>query len=103
MIRLHRKGGNSSRWRQEHLEVVSDQGDHFAELCGGCGLPMLQRVDPYGSLVLSITEMDQFVAEVGVLRLREAARAHGALLERIEQLAQRCAADSDLQLRIDGD
>ncbi|MBR7831455.1 hypothetical protein KDK95_34475 [Actinospica sp. MGRD01-02] len=103
LIRLHRSGSNPSRWRQEHLEVVLDSSDLFAELCGGCGLPMLERIDPYGSLMLSSAEMDQFVTELSGLRQREKARFSGELFDRIEQLARRCSADSDLQLRIDGD
>lgn len=103
LIRLHRAGSNPSRWRQERLEVVSDAGDHFAGLCGGCGLPMLERVDPYGSLVLSSAEMDQFMAELATLRQGEKARPHSALLARVEQVAWQCSTDPDLQLRIEGD
>lgn len=82
---------------------MSDQRDRFAELCNGCGLPMLERVDPYGLLMLSSSEMDQFTTELATLRQREKARPHSALLDRIDQLARRCLADPDLQLRIDGD
>jgi hypothetical protein len=103
LIRLHRIGSNPSRWRHEHLKVVSDDGDHFAELCSGCGLPMLERVDPYGSLVLSSEEMEQFLAELAVLRRRETARPYQVLLDQIERLAGECATGVDLQLRIDGD
>jgi len=103
LVRLHRSGSNPSRWRQEHLEAVLDTRHLFAELWSGCGLPMLERIDPYGSLVLSSTEMDQFMVELSALRQREEARTSGELLDRIEQLALRCSDDSDLQLRIDGD
>jgi hypothetical protein len=103
LIKLHRVGSNASRWRQEHLEVVLDKGDHFAELCGGCALPMLERVDPYGSLVLTSEEMEQFLAELAVLQRRETAGPHRVLLERVERLASECATSTDLQLRIDGD
>jgi hypothetical protein len=103
LIKLHRIGSNSSRWRQEHLEVVLDDGDHFAELCSGCGLPMLERVDPYGSLVLSSEEMEQFLAELAVLRRQETARPHQVLLDQVGRLASECATGRDLQLRIDGD
>jgi hypothetical protein len=96
-------GSNPSRWRQEYLEAALDQGDLFAELCSGCDLPTQERIDPYGSLVLSSEEMDQFVTELSALRQREKARFSGTLLDRIEQLARRCSADSELQLRIDGD
>lgn len=64
---------------------------------------MLERIDPYGSLQLSSAEMDQFMAELATLKRREKARPHDVLLGQIEQLARRCSADSDLQLRIDGD
>lgn len=80
-----------------------DDGDRFAELCSSCGLPMLERVDPFGSLTLSCEEMDQFLEELAVLQQRENRPPHVALLDRIRQLAQTCAADPDLQLRIDGD
>jgi hypothetical protein len=50
---------------------------------------MLERIDLYGSLVLSSAEMDQFIAELSTLRQREMARLAGALLDRIEQLARR--------------
>ena len=103
LIRLRRSGSNPSRWRQEHLDVALDPSDLFAGLCGSCGLPMLERIDPYGSLVLSSAEMDQFIMELSAVRQQEKARRSGELLDRIEQLARRCSADPDLQLRIDGD
>jgi hypothetical protein len=103
LIRVHHSGSNPSRWRQERIEVVLDQSDHFAMLCDGCGLPMLERIAPYGSLVLSSAEMDQFITELLALRQQETARRSESQLDRIEQIARQCSADSDLQLRIDGD
>lgn len=100
---MHGVGSNPNRWRQEHPEAALDDGDRFAMLCGGSKLPMLERVDPYGSLVLSSAEMDQFIEELAILRQREGAPACGVLLDRIERLARKCAADADLQLRLDGD
>jgi hypothetical protein len=64
---------------------------------------MLERIDPYGDLVLSSAEMEQFVTELAVLRQRGGAFPHGALLARIEQVARQCSGDPDLQLRIEGD
>ena len=103
LVRVRRVGSSSRRWRRERCGTVLDSADRFAWLCRGSGLPMLERVDPYGSLTLSSAEMEQFLSELDALRSQERARLDEELLNQIRELAVECAGDSDLELRIEGD
>ncbi|KRB78687.1 hypothetical protein ASE01_05435 [Nocardioides sp. Root190] len=62
-------------------------------------LPMITRLDLYGSTVLRSADMEQFAAEVQGL----AGDAHPTYLEPILALATLCASTSSSELHIDGD
>ncbi|MFE0673491.1 hypothetical protein [Streptomyces sp. NPDC058867] len=98
------KIGSSSRGRQiTVLEIVPDGSDIFARMCEESNTPMLQRVDPYGSLVLTTQQMEQFAQEVQLLRKRFESTSQISQLEQIEALAFRCMSDSSLELHLEGD
>ncbi|MEV6287663.1 hypothetical protein [Kribbella sp. NPDC051770] len=84
-------------------EVVADPQDIFSEACVTSCTPMLGRVKPYGSLVLTADEMSQFISEVeGVVR------GLGSTVDRqvfddVLRVARTCAADRATELHLEGD
>ena len=89
LMRVARQGTSPKRRRLLPLASVADEGDVIARTFSQSGKPMLSRVDPYGDLVLSPAEMDQFMAEAESL----AAGANVTDADRIRrvlELARRC-------------
>ncbi|MEV0618164.1 hypothetical protein AB0I81_32900 [Nonomuraea sp. NPDC050404] len=85
------------------MDVVPDRGDRFARLCSSSTLPMLSRVDPYGTLILTSQEMEQFISE-----LEEGfGSSHDSdvkyLLQEILRLARECESQSATELHLEGD
>ncbi|WP_405063900.1 hypothetical protein OG474_20265 [Kribbella sp. NBC_01505] len=99
LLRVDRAGTSPKRRRLVQLAVLGDPDDVFAGLCARSDLPMLGRVDPYGDLVLTTSEMPQFLAELAA----EHAREPQELLTGIRQLAERCAAEPGTELHLVGD
>jgi hypothetical protein len=65
---------------------------------------MMGRVDPYGSLVLTSQEMEQFIAEIDSIRDGENLNSTAvAVLTEVKRLAVICMNDSALELHLDGD
>lgn len=64
---------------------------------------MLSRVDPYGTLILSSSEMDQFISEIEVEFLRVEDPAVKEFLTSALRLARECREEKEMQLRLDGD
>lgn len=64
---------------------------------------MLNRVDPYGTLVLSSNEMNQFISEIEAELLRVEDPELKEFLQGVLRLARDCHADKETQLRLDGD
>jgi hypothetical protein len=64
---------------------------------------MLSRVNPYGTLVLSSSEMDQFISEIEIEFSRVADLEVKELLKSALRLARECQVDGEMQLRLDGD
>jgi hypothetical protein len=58
LMRVDNPGTSPRRRRLTRADAFLDTADGFARLCAGTGLPMLSRVDPYGSLILTSVEMD---------------------------------------------
>src|SRR5690349_4232711 len=56
-------GTSPRRRRLTQLDAVPDSRDVFAGICGRSKLPMLRRVDPYGDLILTPSDMHQFMEE----------------------------------------
>ena len=96
-------GTGPRRRRVRPVAVFLDETGGFADLCRESGSAMLQRVDPYRTLILTSSEMEQFVAEI------EAAKSHSdegtkrAILTEIANLAVRCAQDCRTELHLEGD
>ncbi|MEU8356361.1 hypothetical protein AB0C27_10160 [Nonomuraea sp. NPDC048882] len=64
---------------------------------------MLERVDPYGDLILTSEEMPQFLAELDYLAgLAETAGEHDVLAN-VARLAAICREDAVLELHLVGD
>ncbi|MET7943459.1 hypothetical protein [Streptomyces sp. NPDC005302] len=96
--------GTSTRGRTlRYLESVGRSGDTFAGVCADSGLPLLSRVDPYRSLILTVADMPQFVSEIEATRARCGDAKTVALLDAVHALARRCAAQPDLEIHLDGD
>ncbi|MEU0785651.1 hypothetical protein ABZ341_29215 [Streptomyces sp. NPDC006173] len=96
--------GSSGKGRSlRHLESAGRSGDTFAGVCAGSGLPLLSRVDPYRSLILTAADMTQFVSEIETTRARCGDAKTVALLDDVRALALRCAAQPDLEIHLDGD
>jgi hypothetical protein len=70
LMRVTRQGTSTKRRRLTQLAVVTDEGDVLAREFGQSGKPILSRVSPYGDLVLSPAEMEQFITEAGALIAR---------------------------------
>ncbi len=66
-------------------------------------LPMLSRVDPYGTLILSSSEMDQFISEIEVEFLRVDDPSVREFLKSVLRLARECREKEEMRLRLDGD
>ncbi|MCX5186682.1 hypothetical protein [Streptomyces sp. NBC_00268] len=103
LMQINQKGTSPKRRQMEVLGIVPDGSDSFARMCAESETPMLQRVDPYGSLVLTAQQMEQFVQEAGLLRGRTASTPNISQLEQIKILAERCMGDSSLELHLEGD
>jgi hypothetical protein len=85
--------GKSSRHRTwTTLGAACDDGGELVRRCVPSGRPMLAKIDPYGDLVLTSSEMEQLIDE---LRCADMA-PHGAacrVVDEVLELAARCAAD----------
>lgn len=64
LFRVEQQGSSPRRRRFVRVDAYLDEGDQFVRACAEPSLPMLSRVDPYGSLILTSEEMGQFVDEV---------------------------------------
>lgn len=98
---LARHGPRDKKTRRPTRENVAyyiDKGDRFVSDCEGTTLPMLIRVKPYGSLVLSSSEMPQFIDEV-----RRLGNGGAPYVEPLVALAEQCSQDPNLWLHLDGD
>ncbi|MEW2399876.1 hypothetical protein [Streptomyces sp. NPDC046862] len=100
---MAQQGSSPKRRRVSLVDVVVDDADRFACLCAESGLPMLSRVAPYGSLILTRADMEQFTAEIEAVRGRVDDPSGRALLEGVVRLAGICAAESSTELHLDGD
>ncbi|TKK85783.1 hypothetical protein FDA94_24425 [Herbidospora galbida] len=103
VMRVTQTGTSPKGRRFEVAESFPDVRDVFATLCGQSRLPMLRRVDPYGSLVLTPEEMPQLIAELTeTLALAGDDPARRAV-EEVRRLAERCATEPGLELHLEGD
>ncbi|GGJ46837.1 hypothetical protein [Streptomyces brasiliensis] len=97
--RVSRAGTSPKRRRLTQVDVVPDGSDVFAGICGRSGRPLLGRVDPYGTLVLTARDMPHFDAERG----GAVGAAERDVLDGVRGLADRCAVDATPELHLEGD
>lgn len=81
------------------LGAVTDRDNRFAALLNevhrsGPHLA-LDRIDPYGYVVMSTAELEQLSKELSALAERAQRDADRELIERIELLVSRCLAEGD--------
>lgn len=63
LMQVTQRGTSPKGRRLSPLAAVVDRDDVIVWAFRDSGRPMLARVDPYGDLILSRAEMDQFIAE----------------------------------------
>jgi len=64
---------------------------------------MLSRVNPYGTLILTRSEMAQFISEVEVEFVKVGDEEVRNLLNRVLGLARECENNEANELRLEGD
>jgi len=103
LMQVNQPGTSPKRRRLTMVDVVLDSSDLFATVCERSKLPMLSRVDPYRTLILTPAEMPQLVAEVDAELGLATAKTERELLTDIRRLADRCAAEASTELHLAGD
>lgn len=103
LVRVEQRGTGPKRRRVSHVDVVHDPQGTFSDLCEASALPMLSRVKPWGTLVLSSNEMDQFISEVETELAQLSDPGAGELLAGVLRLARECREQRMMQLHLDGD
>ncbi|MCW3816336.1 hypothetical protein ONA91_17975 [Micromonospora sp. DR5-3] len=107
LVRVEQLGTSPRRRREHEVAVVGDPLFRFAALLERSQhagrTPMLDRIDPYGSLELTPAEMNQFLGELDVLAALVEDIGERQVLDAVRGLAKRCLADPDLRLRFAGD
>jgi hypothetical protein len=87
--------------------ALTDSADvlvRFVDRVQGAGKAlMLERVDPYGNLILTPVEMPQLLEELARVRGLAVTDAEREVLTRLEQLAIRCRDDAGTELWFQGD
>jgi len=102
LMRVTRRGTSTKRRRLTQLAVVTDDGDVLARDFGQSGKPMLSRVNPYGDLILSPAEMEQFITEAGAL-IAGADEVGADRIRRVLELARQCRDEPGTELHLQGD
>ncbi|MGA5564860.1 hypothetical protein ACPCUV_27360 [Streptomyces platensis] len=103
LVRVEQRGSGPRRRRASQVDTILDLHDKFARLCESSTLPTLSRVDPYGTLILTSSEMDQFISEIEVECMRIEDPAVQNFLKNTLRLARECQKEEAMQLRLDGD
>lgn len=102
LMEVSRPGTSPKRRQLRQVALVADADDVLAGALPASGKPMLSRVDPYGDLILTPAEMDQFIAEAESLLadadVTEAERINLAL-----ELARQCRDNPCYELHLQGD
>ena len=102
LARVVKQGTSPRRRSTTSVDVVPDDGDVLARLLPASGLPMLARVDPYGDVVLSSSEMEQLLDELRILMDRSSP-PDAVVLGAVVALAERCRRELGAELRFEGD
>jgi hypothetical protein len=100
---VSQSGTSPKNRRLTRVDGVLDSADLFMHVCENTNLPMLSRVKPYGSLILTAPDMPQFISEIDTVRRSVERSSERQLLDGIEALAERCSGDASFELHLDGD
>src|SRR5690242_20916565 len=107
-LRQHGRKPRRGRPPSELLGEIIDWDDDFVRLldrvCHRSHTPTLDRIDPYGDLVVSGAEAADLLDELPILRTAAAAGAEETFVSELDRLARRCAANpTDHHLHFIGD
>jgi hypothetical protein len=103
LIQVERSGTSPKRRRLTQVDAVLDGSDLFARICERSNLPMLNRVDPYGTLILTSQDVSQFLSEIDAERNSVDGDSGCDILTAIRRLAERCADEASMELHLEGD
>lgn len=103
LMQVTQRGTSPKKRRLTRVESVQDGADLFSGLCVNSSLPMLNRLDPYRTQILTSADMPQFISEVEATRALVKGQQEGDILEEIRELAERCAEAASLELHLQGD
>ncbi|MEU7888660.1 hypothetical protein AB0B54_24415 [Microbispora bryophytorum] len=107
LMRVEQPGSSPKSRRLTPAAVALDHNDSFVRLVdqirGRSVNPMLERIDPYGSVILTSAEMPQFIEELARLRAFAVTAEDVRVIREFEDLARECAANPALELHLDGD
>ncbi|WP_432067501.1 hypothetical protein [Streptomyces sp. C10-9-1] len=103
LMQVAQRGTSPKKRRLTTVEFVQDGVDLFSGLCANSTLPMLNRVDPYRTQILTSVDMPQFIAEVNATCDQVKEQRERDILEKIRKLAERCAVAASLELHLQGD
>lgn len=102
LVAVSQRGTSSRHRTRTTLAAACDDGGELVRRCAASGRPMLAKVDPYGDLVLTSSEMEQLIDE---LRSSDIPR-HGAasrVVHETLELAARGAVEPATELHFVGD
>ncbi|RAJ84959.1 hypothetical protein K377_03440 [Streptomyces sp. PsTaAH-137] len=103
LMQVAQGGTSPKRRRLTTVDFARDAADLFSALCANSGLPMLNRVDPYRTRILTSADMPQFISEIDATCDLTVERATRDILQRIRSLAARCAEAGNFELHLVGD
>lgn len=102
LMEVSQHGTSPRRRRLRQVTAVIDRQDFFARRFPDSGKPMLSRVDPYKDLILTSSEMAQFIDEIEPL-IADSSGEEAERLREVIELARRCQASQNLELHLQGD
>ena len=104
---MFEQDGTSPRRRRSVELAVGDTRFRFVQAVERSrhsgSTPMLDRIDPYGTLELSSDEMPQFLSELDPMLAAAVDDREHQVIEAVRGLAERCRDDRHLALRLVGD
>lgn len=103
LMSVRQRGTSPKRRQVRPVDIVLDPLDRFARLCTSSRRPMLNRVDPCKTLVLTRADMPQFISEVEAELAEYDDQEVRDLLGQVLGLARECAARDAHELHLDGD
>ncbi|WP_353944295.1 hypothetical protein ABII15_23675 [Streptomyces sp. HUAS MG91] len=103
LMQVAQRGTSPKSRRLTMVDFVQDGADLFSTLCVNSSLPMLARVDPYRTRILTSADMPQFLSEIDATCDFVMGQEERDVLEKIRGLAERCAEAASLELHLEGD